>query len=74
MMTSNASIAIIKRNGDNGSPCRIPLCNLNSVVGDPLTRTEAHEDVKHAPIHFIQRLGNFIAFKVARRNFQFNES
>ncbi|KAM0045106.1 hypothetical protein Hdeb2414_s0009g00300301 [Helianthus debilis subsp. tardiflorus] len=74
MTTSKASIARIKGNGDSGSPCHRPICNLNSDVGDPLTRTDAQLDFKHAPIHFVQWLGNFIAFKLESRNFQFIES
>ncbi|KAJ0629957.1 hypothetical protein HanHA89_Chr00c02g0733061 [Helianthus annuus] len=39
-MKCKASITIVKRRGDNGSPCLSPLLSLNSSVGDPLTRME----------------------------------
>ncbi|GJU76149.1 RNA-directed DNA polymerase, eukaryota [Tanacetum coccineum] len=43
-ITFSASIARMKRNGDNGSPCLRPLSTLNSRVGDPFTRTDAYAD------------------------------
>ncbi|GJZ68769.1 hypothetical protein Tco_0632319, partial [Tanacetum coccineum] len=48
-----ASIAIIKRKGDNGSPWRNPLSILNSFVEDPFTRTEAYAELRQP---FIQTL------------------
>ncbi|MFS8026037.1 hypothetical protein Hanom_Chr16g01482211 [Helianthus anomalus] len=72
--TSNASIARMNRKGDKGSPCLNPLCNLNSDVGDPFTNTEAQLDFKHAPIHFLHVIGNFIALRFANKNIQFTES
>ncbi|GJT05854.1 hypothetical protein Tco_0840316 [Tanacetum coccineum] len=39
--TYKASNAKINRKWENGSPCLIPLSSLNSLIGDPLMRTEA---------------------------------
>ncbi|KAJ0938157.1 hypothetical protein HanRHA438_Chr03g0149851 [Helianthus annuus] len=74
MITSSASIANMNRKGDSGSPCLSPLCSLNSDVGEPFTKTDAQLDFKHAPIHFVHRLGNFIALRLDKRNFQLIES
>ncbi|KAJ0858799.1 hypothetical protein HanRHA438_Chr13g0605251 [Helianthus annuus] len=64
MITSKASMAKINKNGDSGSPCLNPLCNLNSDVGEPFTNTDVQLDFKLAPTHFLQSTGNFIAFNV----------
>ena len=45
------SIAIIKRNGDSGSPCLTPLESGNSMVGEPFTKTEAQAEAKQPETH-----------------------
>ncbi|KAM0019880.1 hypothetical protein Hdeb2414_s0025g00660901 [Helianthus debilis subsp. tardiflorus] len=64
----------MKRNGDNGSPCRRPRLRANSFVGEPLTRTDALLEDKQALIHLLHLLGKPIIFMLSRRNPQFTES
>lgn len=69
-MTCRASIAIMKRKGDNESPCRNPFSVEKSKVGAPLTNIET-EAVKMQPIiqdhHFPLK---FICSRIESRNFQ----
>lgn len=44
----NASVTIVKRNGDNESPCLNPLEAENHLVGDPLTRAEKDDEEIHS--------------------------
>ncbi|GKD24113.1 hypothetical protein Tco_1225816 [Tanacetum coccineum] len=44
--TFKASTAKINRNGERGSPCLSPISSLNTLVGDPLIRTEANAELR----------------------------
>ena len=63
-MVENASIAIMKMNGDMGSPWGTPRSQLNSDVGHPLTRTA---DLVEDRIPFIQAIdweNPFVALRI----------
>ncbi|MFS7958739.1 hypothetical protein Hanom_Chr08g00682261 [Helianthus anomalus] len=74
MSMLSTSIARMKRKGDIGSPCLNPLLYRNSVVGDPLIRTEPFPDNKHPLIQEIHFSGKAMNSKVLNKNFQLRES
>lgn len=54
------SIAMMKRNGGRGSPCRTPFDIENSSMGEPLTNTKACEDESHPNIQCLHLIPKFI--------------
>lgn len=47
MAIFNPSNAMMNKNYDNGSPCHTPFVMEYSSIGDPLTRIDALEEVRH---------------------------
>lgn len=74
IITFRPSIAIIKRKGDNRSPCLTPLNIENSSVGLPLTSTVALADSRHPFIHRLHFHPKFICSIIESRYSQFTES
>ena len=54
MSEPNASMTVVNRKGDRGSPCQMPLEALNNFEGDPLTKTEKDVVEMHSRIHLCQ--------------------
>ena len=69
-----ASIAMIKRNGERGSPWGIPRSQLNSIVGHPLIRTADLVEVRMPWIHLIHLVGKPICSLMESRKFQLTVS
>jgi hypothetical protein len=51
MVLLRPSTIRMKRNGDSGSPCQMPLEGLNVEVGVPLSRMEKKEEEMRDNIH-----------------------
>ncbi|KAJ0941107.1 hypothetical protein HanRHA438_Chr02g0090851 [Helianthus annuus] len=58
------SIAMMKRRGEMGSPCRRPLLKENSPEGDPLISTEPFPEDRHPFIQSTHLSGKAIYFSV----------
>ena len=74
MATLSPSAAKMKRKGSSGSPCLTPLPILNSLVGQPLTRTETFVVHMHPFTHALHLSPNPICIKTLSKKFQFNKS
>ena len=66
----NPFIMRMKRKGERGSPCLIPLEGENVPAGDPLRRIEKKAEETNDKIHLIQTWEKPKAIKIPHRNCQ----
>ena len=68
------SATMMKRKGERGSPCLIPLEALKGVEADPLTKIEKNTDETMFMTQLVQSSKNPKALRILAQKFQFNLS
>ncbi|KAJ0446192.1 hypothetical protein HanLR1_Chr17g0650841 [Helianthus annuus] len=74
IILANASITMMKRNGEIGPSCLIPFEQLNINVGEPFTKIDDEADANTPFIHLHHLSGNPICLLISKRKSQFTLS